>query len=597
MWHFSFVWFCVIHCEAFASQAKLGLNLQPTTTNNFDLLGRLSKMELFASLKSAADAAHSLSLQTLCSDAKRNDRLFVDACEGCVLDMTRQQISVEVLDQLLAYAKASGIEARRDAMFSGDKINNTENRAVLHTALRAPLNAKFTVDGKNVMPDVHAVLDSIKRFSEEIRSGVKVGHTGKPLTSVVCVGIGGSYLGPEFVYEALKTSQTAAPKAKGRVLRFLANVDPIDVQRATEGLNPEETLVVIISKTFTTAETMLNARTVKQWLTDRLGNSPDVISKHTVAVSTNLSETDRFGIERANVFGFWDWVGGRYSVSSAVGVLPLALQYGYNEVEQFLKGAHAMDEHFRSAPMAKNLPVLSALVAHWNTVHLGHKTLAVLPYCQALLRFPAHYQQLSMESNGKRVDKHGKVVPVTTGQVIFGEPGTNGQHSFYQLMHQGQVVPAEFIGFLKSQNELHLPGEKLSSHDELMSNFFAQPDALAFGKSVADLQKEGVPTALQPHKLFDGNRPSTILLMPELTAFYCGALLSLYENRTAVEGFLLDLNSFDQWGVELGKALAKSVGKQLETCRGKPIEEQRSLVEASNFADPTKRLLKKYLLV
>jgi len=420
-----------------------------------------------------------------------------------------------------------------------------------------------------------------------VRSGEWKGHTGKPLTDVLAIGIGGSYLGVEFVNEALRTWAPAATAAAGRRLRFLANVDPIDVKRALDGLSAETTLVLVISKTFTTAETMLNAKTVKDWLIRELG-TPDCVAKHVAACSTALDKTAAFGIDSANVFGFWDWVGGRFSVCSAVGVLPLTLQYGFENVEQFLQGAHDMDVHFQTAPLRENLPTLMGLLTLWNCTFLGYEGYAVLPYCQALVRFVAHIQQLDMESNGKRVQMDGATCPVATGAIYFGEPGTNGQHSFYQLMHQGRVIPADFIGFMTSQNPVHLEGEAASNHDELMSNYFAQPDALALGKTAEELRAEGVPETLIAHKTFPGDRPSLSLLFPVCDAYNLGQLLALYEHRTAVQGWVWDINSFDQWGVELGKVLAKEVRTYLSAARAGGGDKTK-------FIGPTQRLLAKYL--
>eukprot|EP00450_Noctiluca_scintillans_P016366 CAMPEP_0194527592 /NCGR_PEP_ID=MMETSP0253-20130528/63730_1 /TAXON_ID=2966 /ORGANISM="Noctiluca scintillans" /LENGTH=782 /DNA_ID=CAMNT_0039372553 /DNA_START=1 /DNA_END=2349 /DNA_ORIENTATION=- len=503
-----------------------------------------------------AEKVKSFHLRSLLADSSRNDSMFVEACE-CVLDFCRQKVTKETMALLLELAQKTGVVSKRDAMFRGDRINVTENRSVLHVALRMPRTASVSVNGKNVVPDVWTVLDSIKSFTDKVRSGEWRGHTGKALSDVVCIGIGGSYLGVDFVYEALRTDPHAAEQSRGRGLRFLANVDPIDVKRALEGLLPETTLVVIISKTFTTAETMLNAKTVKAWLVKSLGD--DCVAKHVVACSTALDKTKAFGIDPANVFGFWDWVGGRFSLCSAVGVLPLSLHYGFNIVDEFLQGAHAMDEHFLSAPPEANIPILLGLLAVWNCTCLGHEACAVLPYCQALTRFVAHIQQLDMESNGKRVQMDGVTCLTSTGALYFGEPGTNGQHSFYQLLHQGRVVPAEFIGFKVSQNPVALGGEPVSNHDELMSNFFAQPDALALGKTEEQLREEGVPQRLVAHKVFLGDRPSLSLLLPVCDARTLGRLLALYEHRTAVQGWVWNVNSFDQWGVELGKVLAGDI--------------------------------------
>ncbi len=524
-------------------------------------------------------------LRDLLQDRARVDALRVHA-DGITADFSRQNATQATLAKLLRLAEAAQLRQRIAAMAAGARLNVTEDRSVLHTALRLPRGSRLVVDGTDAAAQVHEVLDRIRAFSDAVRQGRHLGATGRPLTDVVAIGIGGSYLGPEFVHEALRHDEDCHRAAAGRRLRFLANVDPTDAARALEGLDPERTLVVVISKTFTTAETMLNARCVRGWLVDRLG--PAAVAKHMVAVSTNLKEVAAFGIDPANTFGFWDWVGGRYSVCSAVGVLPLALQYGFAPVERFLAGAHAMDRHWQSAPLAQNLPVLLGLFGVWNSTFLGHASRALLPYSQALCRFAAHIQQVDMESNGKRVAADGSVLPFAAGEVDFGEPGTNGQHSFYQLVHQGRVVPADFIGFKRSQTPTHPAGEPVSCHDELMANCFAQPDALACGKTAEELAAEGVSPALIPHKVFAGNRPSTVLLLDRLTPYACGQLLALYEHRTAVQGFIWGVNSFDQWGVELGKVLAKQVRGQLQRSRtgGTAI---------AGFNPSTEALLREYL--
>jgi glucose-6-phosphate isomerase len=480
-------------------------------------------------------------------------------------------------------------------MGAGERINTTEDRAVMHMALRAPADKELKVDGENVVPAVHSVLNHIKDFTDSVRNGAWMGATGKPLTTVISVGIGGSYLGPEFVFEALRADKVAGAAASGRELRFLANVDPVDVSRAIEGADPETTLVVIVSKTFTTAETMLNARTLRAWLLKGLSKAlpgcaeGDVVSKHMVACSSAVDKATAFGINGDNIFGFWDWVGGRYSVCSAVGMLPLSLQYGYGVMQAFLQGAHEMDEHFASAPLSENLPVVLGLLGVWNSTFLGYGSRALLPYSQALIRFAAHIQQVDMESNGKRVALDGTMLPFEAGEVNFGEPGTNGQHSFYQLVHQGRVVPADLIGFCESQASIALEGEVVANHDELMSNFFAQADALATGKTVEELTEEGVPDELKAHKEFPGNRPSTSILFPRLDAKSAGQLLALYEHRTAVQGFVWGINSFDQWGVELGKSLAKKVRSSLIENRGKKE------VSVEGFNSSTSTMLARYL--
>ncbi|KAG1348090.1 putative glucose-6-phosphate isomerase, cytosolic 1 [Cocos nucifera] len=620
-------------------------------------------------------------LHDLMNDVERCKSMMVEF-DGILLDYSRQRVRQDTVEKLFKLAEEAHLKQKMDRMYGGERINSTENRSVLHIALRAPRDKVVCSDGKNVVPDVWTVLDKIKDFSERVRSGSWVGATGKVLKDVVAIGIGGSFLGPLFVHTALQTDPEAGESAKGRQLRFLANVDPIDVARNITGLNPETTLVVVVSKTFTTAETMLNARTLKEWIQASLG--PQAVAKHMVAVSTNIPLVKEFGIDPANAFAFWDWVGGRYSVCSAVGVLPLSLQYGFPIVQKFLNGASSIDNHFYSTSFEKNIPVLLGLLSVWNVSFLG---------------YPA---RVSMESNGKGVSIDGIPLPFEAGEIDFGEPGTNGQHSFYQLIHQvpvkpppwfylnmvatelkgqewnehglwklweikfgndcvalpevfhlgffsmqllvdasmlvpnvpmrgsvmltnevhlfslvciqfanlskivmifyfeidlpsisfktfqGRVIPCDFIGIVKSQQPIYLKGEAVSNHDELMSNFFAQPDALAYGKTREQLLGEKVPNHLIPHKTFSGNRPSLSLLLPSLSAYNIGQLLAIYEHRIAVEGFIWGINSFDQWGVELGKSLATQVRKQLNLSRtkGEPV---------MGFNFSTSTLLTRYL--
>uniref|UniRef100_A0A2P2KK03 Glucose-6-phosphate isomerase n=1 Tax=Rhizophora mucronata TaxID=61149 RepID=A0A2P2KK03_RHIMU len=501
-------------------------------------------------LKAHVEGIKKTHLRDLLKDTERCKSMTVEF-DGIMLDYSRQCATLETVDKLYNLAEAAHLKEKITRMFNGEHINTTENRAVLHVALRAPRDAVIQCDGMNVVSDVWNVLDKIKDFSERVRNGSWVGATGKVLTDVISVGIGGSFLGPLFVHSALQTEPEASKYAKGRQLRFLANVDPVDVAKSLAGLNPETTLVVVVSKTFTTAETMLNARTLRAWISQELG--PSAVAKHMVAVSTNLTLVEKFGIDPNNAFAFWDWVGGRYSVCSAVGVLPLSLQYGFSVAEKFLKGASSVDQHFYSTSFDKNIPVLLGLLSIWNVTFLGYPARAILPYTQALEKFAPHIQQVSMESNGKGVSIDGVPLPFGTGEIDFGEPGTNGQHSFYQLIHQGRVVPCDFIGVAKSQQPVYLEGEVVSNHDELMSNFFAQPDALAYGKTPEQLQKENVPPHLVPHKTFPGNRPSLSILLTSLDAYKIGQLLAIYEHRVAVQGFVWGINSFDQWGVELGK--------------------------------------------
>eukprot|EP00271_Cylindrocystis_brebissonii_P011937 TRINITY_DN29970_c0_g1_i1.p1 TRINITY_DN29970_c0_g1~~TRINITY_DN29970_c0_g1_i1.p1 ORF type:complete len:657 (-),score=117.64 TRINITY_DN29970_c0_g1_i1:549-2303(-) len=545
----------------------------------------ISETPAWEDLKAHKTEMESHHLRELLSDAQRSAAMIKEF-DGMTVDFSRQRATATTISKLLKLAEEANLEDKIKKMFNGYHLNSTENRAVLHVALRAPRSKSIVVDGKDVVPDVWEVLDKIKSFTDKVRNGEWVGATGKPLTDVVAIGIGGSFLGPLFVHTALQTEPQEAVKAQGRSLHFLSNVDPIDVANALHGLNQETTLVVVVSKTFTTAETMLNARTVRTWITSALGQS--AVAKHMVAVSTNIKLVKEFGIDPANAFAFWDWVGGRYSVTSAVGVLPLALQYGFESVQSFLEGAWSVDQHFATEPFENNIPVLLGLLSVWNVSFWGNPARAILPYCQALAKLAPHIQQVSMESNGKGVSIDGRTLPYEAGEIDFGEPGTNGQHSFYQLIHQGRVVPCDFIGIIKSQQSVYLTGEIVSNHDELMCNFFAQADALAYGKTREELRAEGVPDYLIPHKTFTGNRPSLSILLPALTPYTVGQLLSLYENRVAVQGFIWGINSFDQWGVELGKVLASKVRTQMNSARSKSKP-----VEGFNYS--TTYLLNRYL--
>ncbi|NQD37492.1 glucose-6-phosphate isomerase [Permianibacter sp. IMCC34836] len=523
-------------------------------------------------------------LRDLLADSHRSLQMVAEH-DGIVLDYSRQNANLSTVSLLLDLAHASDLKGKLRAMAAGEPINRSENRSVLHIALRANASDRYTIDGHNVVPDVLAARERIRKFAEEVRTGKWLGTTGKPLRNVIAVGIGGSYLGTSFVAEALRTEPKCAAAAEHRRLRFLANIDPIDLARATHDLNPEETLVVVISKTFTTTETMLNARSLRDWLTSALGSN--AVRQHMVAVSTNLPAVAAFGIDTDHAFGFWDWVGGRYSVCSSVGLLPLALHFGCEPMQQFLDGARSIDQHLLSAPFDRNLPVLLGLFGVWNASFLHRPVRALLPYCQALKKFTPHIQQVDMESNGKRVDIEGRPLQFEAGEFDFGEPGTNSQHSFYQLIHQGRVIPADFIGFRRSQRPYKLADNELDNHDELMANFFAQPDALALGKTAEHLRAEGVNEDLIPHREFPGNRPSNVLLLDQLDAYSTGQLLALYEHRTAVQGFVWGINSFDQWGVELGKVLAT----ELRGHFGK-----RRKGEAATAAVPasTQRLLQRY---
>jgi len=491
--------------------------------------------------------------QLFADDAARGERLTAEAA-GLFLDYSKNRITDETLGLLLQLAEESGLRARIDAMFGGEKINITENRAVLHVALRAPRGASIVVDGENVVPKVHAVLNRMADFSARVRSGAWKGHTGKRIRNVINIGIGGSDLGPVMAYEALKHYSERA-----MTFRFVSNVDGTDFAEAVRGLDPAETLCIISSKTFTTLETMTNAHTARDWSLKGLGGDRTSVAKHFVAVSTNAEAVATFGIDPANMFGFWDWVGGRYSMTSAIG-LSTMLAVGPDHFRAMLDGCRQMDEHFRTAPFAGNLPVLVALLGVWNTNFLGAESVAVLPYEQYLKRFPAYLQQLIMESNGKSVTIDGYAVEYQTSPIYWGEPGTNGQHSFYQLIHQGtRLIPCDFIGFARP---LHPLGRH---HDILLANLFAQAEALAFGKTAAQVRAEGTPEWLVPHRVFEGNRPSNTILAERLAPETLGALVALYEHIVFTQGALWNINSFDQWGVELGKALAQRIVPELES--------------------------------
>jgi len=472
---------------------------------------------------------------------------------GLFLDYSKNRVTAETLKLLLQLAKESNLRGRMDAMFAGEKINITENRAVLHTALRAPRNAKIFVDGKNVVPEVHAVLDKMTAFADCVRSGAWQGQTGKRIRNIVNIGIGGSDLGPVMAYEALKHYAKRNLK-----FLFVSNVDGADFVEAVHDLDPAETLFIVSSKTFTTQETMTNAESARDWLLRGLGGNKKAVAKHFVAVSTSAEKVSAFGIDTANMFGFWDWVGGRYSMDSAIG-LSTMLAVGPENFREMLTGFHEMDEHFRTAPFEKNLPVLLALLSVWNTDFLGAETVAVLPYENYLKRFPAYLQQLTMESNGKHVTLDGQKVNYETSPIYWGEPGTNGQHSFYQLIHQGtRLIPCDFIAFARALTPLG------RHHDILLANVFAQSEALAFGKTAAEVKAEKVPDALVPHKVFEGNRPSNTILAERLTPAVLGKLVALYEHIVFVQGAIWSVNPFDQWGVELGKALAQRIVPELE---------------------------------
>jgi glucose-6-phosphate isomerase len=491
--------------------------------------------------------------QLFADDPKRGERLAVEAV-GIYLDYSKNRITEETLRLLFQLAEGAGLKDRIDAMFRGDKINVSEDRAVLHVALRAPRGASIMHDGKNVVPEVHDVLDKMTEFSRRLRGGDWKGHTGKRIRNVINIGIGGSDLGPVMAYEALKHYSE-----REMVFRFVSNVDGTDFVEAVRDLDSAETLFIVSSKTFTTLETMTNAHSARQWLLAGLKGEEAAIARHFVAVSTNAQEVAKFGIDTANMFGFWDWVGGRYSMDSAIG-LSTMLAIGPENFSAMLNGFHEMDEHFRSAPFERNLPVLMGLLAVWYNNFFGAQTVAVLPYEQYLKRFPAYLQQLTMESNGKHVTRDGVAVDYDTGAIYWGEPGTNGQHSFYQLIHQGtRLIPCDFIAFARTANPLG------RHQDMLLANVFAQTEALAFGKTAEQVKAEGTPDWLVPHRLFEGNRPSNTLLLDALTPASLGKLVALYEHSVFTQGTIWQIDSFDQWGVELGKALAQRILPELES--------------------------------
>jgi len=488
-------------------------------------------------------------------DPGRAERYTVEAA-GLFCDYSKNRITDETLRLLLQLAEESGLRERIDAMFRGEKINVTENRAVLHVALRAPRGEKIVVDGEDVVPQVHAVLDKMSAFCDRVRSGAWTGHTGKRIRNVINIGIGGSDLGPVMAYEALRDYSERA-----MTFRFVSNVDGTDFAEATRDLDPAETLFIISSKTFTTLETMTNAHTARDWALKGLGGDPKAVARHFVAVSTNARKVAEFGIDTANMFEFWDWVGGRYSMDSAIG-LSTMIAIGPKSFQDMLAGFHAMDEHFRTAPFEKNLPVILGLLSVWYNDFFGAGTVAILPYDQYLKRFPAYLQQLTMESNGKHVTLAGTPVAAETGPIYWGEPGTNGQHSFYQLIHQGtRLVPCDFLTFVDALNPLG------RHHDILVANVLAQAEALAFGKTAEEVRAEGTPDWLVPHRVFEGNRPSNMILAQRLTPAALGALVALYEHNVFTQGTIWSIDSFDQWGVELGKVLASHIVPELESAQ------------------------------
>jgi glucose-6-phosphate isomerase len=517
-----------------------------------DRIAPLASRPAWKALQQHAEAIRPQQLRDLFkTDPARGTRFTAQAC-GLFLDYSKNRITDETLALLIELAKQSGLRQHTEAMFTGQKINTTENRAVLHVALRAPRSESIMVDGEDVVPEVHKVLDKMSAFSDKIRSGAWLGYTGKPIKNIVNIGIGGSDLGPVMAYEALRHYSH-----RDLTFRFVSNVDGTDFAEAVRDLDPEETLFLVASKTFTTLETMTNAHSARTWTLAKLKQT-ESIARHFVALSTNTKLVSEFGIDTANMFGFWDWVGGRYSMDSAIG-LSTMIAIGPDNFRAMLAGFHEMDVHFRTTPLENNLPALLGLLTVWYTDFFDAQTVAILPYEQYLKRFPAYLQQLTMESNGKHVTLDGEQVVTQTGPIYWGEPGTNGQHSFYQLIHQGtRLIPCDFIGFYKTLNPLG------RHHDILMANVFAQAEALAFGKTADEVRAEGVPEALVPHKVFEGNRPSNTLLAEHLTPHTLGALIALYEHSVFTQGVIWSIDSFDQWGVELGKVLATKILSEIE---------------------------------
>ena len=513
---------------------------------------RLTETQAWQALKRHYEEIKGASLRQLFAGDPQRAESFSAKGAGLLLDYSKNRLTAKTIQLLLQLARERGVEARRDAMFRGEKINLTEKRAVLHVALRAPRGTSIQVDGQDVVPEVHAVLDKMTEFANRVRSGAWLGHTGKRIKNVINIGIGGSYLGPEMAYLALRPLSERA-----MTFRFVSNVDGANFTEATHDLDPGETLFVISSKTFTTLETMTNAQTARQWLVKALGRE-EAVARHFVAVSTNAQEVQKFGIDTANMFGFWDWVGGRYSMDSAIG-LSTMLAVGPDHFQEMLAGFHAMDEHFRTAPLDKNLPALMGLLTVWYNNFFGAQTVGIMPYTAYLARFPAYLQQLQMESNGKHVDLEARPVSYETGPIIWGEPGTDGQHSFYQLIHQGtKLIPCDLIGFCRPVSPL------AHHHDLLMANLFAQAEALAFGKTAEELSAEGSPAFQTPFRVCEGNRPTNVILAESLTPRTLGSLVALYEHNVFTQGAIWDIDSYDQWGEELGKVLANRIIPELE---------------------------------
>lgn len=517
-------------------------------------------------LRDKAKKLQDIGLRKLLQDEERSKK-YRQCEENITVDYSRQFIDKEIFNELENQANKY-VYPKIYEMYRGEDINTTEKRGVLHIALRASENDKYIYKDKDIVKDVINVRKYIKEYSTNIRNGTIRSINGNLFKNTIVIGIGGSYLGTKYVHEALRSDLRGGSyqSSKGRILRFLSNVDPVDFTRSIQDLNPNETLIIIVSKTFTTTETMLNAKLCRNWIVTNLGEK--AIPYHMIAVSTDIDKVKSFGIDKKNIFPFWNWVGGRYSVTSSVGILPLSIQYGYDIIENFLNGARTIDQHFYTKPFNKNIPILLGMIGFQNSTILEYPVKAIIPYSEALVDFPNHIQQVDMESNGKNVRHNGKGQYVkNAGEIVFGQSGTNGQHSFYQLLHQGRTVPIDFIGSIYSQYNQYIDNNILTLHDELMSNFFAQPDALALGCTYDELLSNNTPKNLLPHKFMPGNRPSTMILFQQITAYEVGQLLAIYEHRTAVQGFLWDINSFDQFGVELGKILAVGVKHSFTNCK------------------------------
>ncbi|BAM41244.1 glucose-6-phosphate isomerase [Theileria orientalis strain Shintoku] len=550
---------------------------------------KLETCKSYKTLLSLKTELKNQSLTTLLADHDRCDKL-IKTYGGVTLDLSRELLTLESFDLLVSLCNELKIKEKSMGLFTGDVLNSSEHRPVLHTALRLPRDEEFHLDGQNVTRDVHHVLDQIKQFSEDVRSGKIVASDGKPFDSFLCIGIGGSFLGSLFTTEAFMGYPPARESSKNMKVRFLSNIDPASLRSVTSELDPNRTMAIVTSKTFSTMETIKNGYSVRKWLTDNI-EKPELVGNHLCAISTNVKLASEFGIDESRIFPFWEWVGGRFSVCSSVGLVPLSLMFGYDMVELFLRGCRDMDLHFKNEPVENNLPFLMALTSFYNSTILGYNVVALLPYSHDLSKFPQYAQQLIMESNGKSVSNSSEVLTYETSEIYFGECGTNGQHSFYQMLHQGRTVPCEFIGIINSHNNDNKLFSRVNHHVELICNLFGQLDGLAFGKSPGVMTSKGVDEKMARFKMSNGNRPSLLLLFDELTPYSVGQLISLYEHRTAVQGFLWDINSFDQMGVELGKELANNLRSLFQ----KGVEDFSNQEDLGTLSYSTTVLLKKFM--